>query len=158
MRTLLFLLLSMFSGMLEYGFLWMGLTQGFGIAHTILYSCLPYQLGNLLFIKEGAYLNRGIMAVIAALICFGIFFAELFPLSYTVVLLFIAIGMLSVSIQTARSFMKASVNTGLKRTSRIVGFAMSLLFVMPMLRVIAISIIAALTIFVLLKQKMLMKG
>lgn len=157
MQKLLFLVLSLFSGIVEYGFLWMGLTQGLGVAHAVLCG-LSYQAGNLLFINEGDYLKRGLIAIIVASIGFGMYFSHLVPANYGVVLLFMAIAMLSVSIQTARSFMKASVNTTLKRGARIVGFVMSVLLVVPMIREMTIVIITMLTMYVLLKQKVLMKG
>lgn len=133
MSILLFLLLSTITGIIEVGTVLFAIAQEYSVIQILL-IVLSYQIGcffpNNISLKKIFLIGFCILSILSS--C-GFYFE-----TDNWWLLAISILFLSPCLQTLRSVLKRSVNTGLKRTFRILGFALSPLFSPILLLIILI--------------------
>lgn len=135
-----FLILSFISGFVELGCILNGIHNNFSILQIVGIG-LAYQVGNLSPnpIKLGPKLT--IFASISSIIFFTLYLNFGHYSS-----LFLTIVTLSMVIQSLRALSKASVNTTLKRSFRILGFAFSFMIILDITTIVIQSLLLILSI------------
>lgn len=133
MNTFRFLLLSAITGLVEVGSVLYAILQGYSVVQ-ILAIVLAYQIGC--FFPKNISLKRSLLFVLCV---FSILsnIAFYFNIDNWWLLAF-SILFLSPCIQSLRSVLKSSINVGIKRGFRIVGFAFAPLFSVYSLLIISL--------------------
>lgn len=119
-NLIIFLILSLISGILEVGSIIYGLRLHISVEYIIGLG-IAYQIGNLFPIPIN--LNKTLLIIIS--FC-SIVVSAIYIFTSKYIFLFLTVTFLSLAIQELRAQNKADLNTSIKRTLRILGFLLTI--------------------------------
>lgn len=128
----IFLILSLFSGIIELGGVFYSFKIGLDSQYTVIIALL-YQLGNLFPVP--LKLNKALLIFFNSITFFSMNLMYVYKIN-SWICFFIVYLLTTIIIQSLRAEGKAEVSTELKRTFRIMGFIISYLFSFKMLFII----------------------
>lgn len=131
MEIFIFLLFSCLAGFIELGSLIFALQNSYTI-YEVLLLALAFQVGY--FFPNEIEISKKLLIPLTFL-CLCLYLSTIFVSNNYIILLFATL-LVSICIQTVRGKQKGNVSTALKRSSRILGFALSFMFTLPIVSIL----------------------